>query len=301
MVIDIGSNTVKYDVFSLSANSPEKIAHRSNAVRLIGYVEKGKLSKEGLDILCRTLTDYAQDAVRLDCSNIFAFATAAFRLLAQPSQELESVRERTGISVRLLSGEEEARCSFIGMQMTCENLPDRGMMLDMGGGSTEINIFDGKQSLYLSSCPFGALSVKKALNVGTVLSAHQKKEISEYVKDRVPREILRFEPYGKVAVLVGGTAKACATLAKTFFQNDRNTFGTAFFENFLKLFENSRKEEIDRVKKLLPDRYELMASGLCAFLEIFTIMHTEKIVVCSGGIREGYLSLATEREKSSEI
>ena len=84
LIIDIGSNTVKYDLFLCKKGRvPAKIGHKSKALRLINHIEGGRLSPEGFDLLCHTLKDYEKDGKK-EGAFVFPFATASFRRIADP-------------------------------------------------------------------------------------------------------------------------------------------------------------------------------------------------------------------------
>ncbi len=293
MVIDIGSNTVKYDIFSLKKEKIKENAHRSSAIKLIGYIKDGRLSDEGCNQLCQTLNTFLKDAEEKKCDSILAFATASLRRLEDPLPILTLIKERTGLSVKLLSGEEESMCSFLGMLLSCPDLPVKGMMLDMGGGSTEINIFNQKQSIFRYSCPFGALSLKNTLKVGCTADKHTAQKIFEAADELLPDELASYEEEGRCAVIVGGTAKACIKLTEILFPEEtvkNHCISRTLFEKLRSFFENASQSEIDKISKLIPERYDLMAAGLNGFEAIFKRMKTEKIIVSRGGIRQGYLS-----------
>ncbi|MBQ8215302.1 MAG: hypothetical protein IJZ33_03485 [Clostridia bacterium] len=290
LIIDIGSNTVKYDVFdSCGGKKPVSISHRSRALGIINYIEKGALTPEGMEVLCSTLEDYKRDGEQAGAA-ILPFATASLRRLDDPLPVLTAIKERTGLSVRLLSGSEEASCSFFGMLSTMNHLPAGGFMADMGGGSTELNRFEKGRSLYLHSCPFGALSVKNAVGAGDAITAREAALAREHVLSLLPRELSSFGRCGKRAVLVGGTAKACRSLAREFLKKKGgNRLSRDDFSALLSRITDPDEQTLERMKELIPQRYHLMGAGMTAFDTIFEVAGTKEILICRGGIREGFL------------
>ena len=290
MVIDIGSNTVKYDVFSVEGSEFTTDTHASVPLRFISYIKEGVLEKTGFELLCETLLRYKKEAEEEYCDVIAAFATASLRKIADPQPVIDRLKERTGLSIRLLSGEEEAACSFTGMLLTCPFLPRRGVMLDMGGGSTEFNFFEEKKSLFLHSCPFGALSLKNRFAPGKGLTAQENQALFSFVQGLMP-DSSAYKEHGKTAVLVGGTAKACGKLATALLgvPKGKNVFLRTAFTDLYRIFRNPTEKQWQEAKRLCPDRYQLLSTGTAAFECIFETLSTEQIVICSGGIREGFL------------
>ena len=300
MIVDIGSNTVKYDLFSFKNGRMKIEDRRSEALRLVAQIEDGALTAAGMEALCATLNGFLEVAKAQSCPAVYAFATAGMRRLRDPQRALTEIKARTGLTVRLLSGEEEAACSFEGMLHTLKKPPKRGVMLDMGGGSTELNFFEDKRSLWLCSCPFGAVSTKNALRLGETLSENEKEKVNAFARSFLPPEATDFAPQSKTAVLVGGTAKAIAKLAKEFLGLE--TPEKLKIDEFLRLREllcAPSAAQSARVRELCPDRYALMATGACAFAALFAALGTKKVRICRGGIREGYLArICREKEEN---
>ena len=290
MVIDIGSNTVKYDVFSVEGSEFTTDSHASVPLRFISYIKDGVLKKNGLELLCETLLRYKKEAEEKCCDVIATFATASLRKISEPQPVIDRLKERTGLSIRLLTGEEEAACSFTGMLLTCPWLPRQGVMLDMGGGSTEFNFFENKESLFLHSCPFGALSLKNRFALDKGLTAQEDQALFSYVQRLIPNSSA-YREHGKTTVLVGGTAKACGKLSSALLgiPKEEDVLPRTAFPDLYRIFRNPTEKQWQEAKRLCPDRYQLLSAGTAAFECIFEALSTEQIVICSGGIREGFL------------
>ena len=91
-------------------------------------------------------------------------------------------------------------------------------------------------------------------------------------------------------MLIGGTAKAIAKLAKAFLKVEHPE--RLKIKEFLALRDlicRAGEEEQRLCAALCPDRYELMAAGMTVFAEIFSTLGVKKVAICKGGIREGFL------------
>ena len=92
MVIDIGSNTVKYDVFSVEGSEFTTDTHASVPLRFISYIKEGVLEKTGFELLCETLLRYKKEAEEEYCDVIAAFATASLRKIADPQPVIDRLK-----------------------------------------------------------------------------------------------------------------------------------------------------------------------------------------------------------------
>lgn len=292
-VIDIGSNTVKYSSYRcLPCKAPEKTGCDSETLRLLQYLDGGDLREEGVARLCAVLTEFKSAAASagVPAAHLLCFATAGFRRLRDPAGAIGEIRRRTGVAVRLLSGEEEAALSFRGMLLTVSPRPVSGLMLDMGGGSTERILFDRGEPLSSVSHPFGALSLYGDFVGGEFPTAAEAEAIRAYVRKIFAPSLpsaAPASPDGEIrAYIVGGTAKAIAALNPDTVMPGR-IFTAGSFRALLKTYLSGRN--LDGMRTDYPDRYRVIVPGMLAYDEIFSLAGVTVIQVADGGLRDGVL------------
>ena len=95
MIIDIGSNSVKYDVFEITDKKFVKVGHHAQVMGFLSYLDNGKLSKKGFSVLCGILNEYKDQAKINGVNNISAFATASFRSCSNPHELIQMVKNTT--------------------------------------------------------------------------------------------------------------------------------------------------------------------------------------------------------------
>ena len=148
--IDIGSNTVKISVFERRGKHWNNIGFLGEQTGLISYVtvveDKRVLSEEGKTALLDVLGRLVQYSLNMNAEHIFTFATASLRGVSNADEIKKSVYDNFGLTLEILSGDEEAICSLKGLLLDekCEGIKS-GIMIDMGGGSTEIVYFEKLQ------------------------------------------------------------------------------------------------------------------------------------------------------------
>lgn len=139
-VIDLGSNSFRMEVFSDSGDGTWEREHDvSRAVRIgEGLASTGRLAPEAIERALQALEEFAAvcDAYRLSAGAIDAVATSAIRDADNGRELLDLVRERTGLEVRVLSREQEARYGYLAA-VNSTTLTD-GCVLDLGGGSLQL-------------------------------------------------------------------------------------------------------------------------------------------------------------------
>ena len=300
-VIDIGSNTVKYSAYKLFPDGRyEKSAHRSETVRFIHYVRDGIVSEEGITALCATLGRFQSEAdeLRVPRKNRFVFATASFRRLRDPAAVIDEVERRVGLRIDLISGEDEAELSFRGMLSTLDPCPSCGVMLDMGGGSTEVTGFQSKASgvarEFSVSNPFGSLSLQEQFVAGEYPTPAEAEALRAFVRATVSLPEKRYlDTDGDKTVhcfAVGGSAKAICTLLgirEGFeFTPGPTPIPAALFRR--QIADYLAGNDLAEMKARYPERYRVLIPALLAYDEIWQMVGADFIHVPDGGMRDGY-------------
>jgi len=287
MIVDIGSNTIKYDIFNEKAS--ESIGHRSIAAGIIRYIQNGTMTDEGIETLCRILISYQKDANE-EGVPMYVFATASLRRVSDPLSVIQKVKARTGIVIDLISGQRESSLSLSGMLHVTPH-ESIGLMMDMGGGSTELNRFCSDVSMFPVSCPFGALSLKNEFVSDVFPTKKEADAIYRHAKDV-------FFPHSdsirsEVLYMVGGSAKAVCKLMlykDLIRQSDAaSVFDAERIRSLLHEIIPCGKEDEVLLKELFPDRYHVMLPALCAYVALLDTCGAKRVTVSKGGIREGYL------------
>src|SRR3954447_16122832 len=141
-VLDVGSNTVHLLVVDAHPGShPDPVRSHKNELRLAELIgPTGALGAHGRDLLVSAVTDAAAAAHEEQVEDLVAFATSAVREATDGAEVLEEVRERTGVDLVVLPGEDEAALTFLAVRRWFGWSSGRLLCLDIGGGSLEIAI-----------------------------------------------------------------------------------------------------------------------------------------------------------------
>lgn len=292
MVVDIGSNTVKYDVFETSGRTFKNTEYYAKVLGFISYIDKDKNpSWEGISRLCGILNEYRQRAAEIGCDEILVFATASLRRCRDPYEVIEIINKNTGLKPVLFDGKTEAEMSLLGVLATHSETVN-GIMADMGGGSTELNVYNNRKSVYLISNPFGALSLKndfvknKGGEFGEFASRDELKNIYEYAAATV-RNAGVPSMDGEMFI-VGGSAKAIGSLL-TYHKALEGELTVGDLGYLMEEYSHLTKEKAELLKLLVPSRELLIAPAATAFKAIADVLGINRIKISTGGIREGYL------------
>ena len=106
-MIDLGSNTVRFVAYEIHKKQYLQLVNEKEFLGIISFIEKGMLIQEGVDRLLEVLEKMAKLSELLRCKQLHCFATASLRNIGNAGEVLASIREKTGIEVELMSGEQE--------------------------------------------------------------------------------------------------------------------------------------------------------------------------------------------------
>ena len=288
-IIDIGSNSMRLTVYEIVGEKFKILFREKSMAGLAGYVEEGRLSPEGIARACSGLLEFRERLAALDILNVAVFATASLRNIFNTAEAVWAIQTATGFSVEVLSGTEEALLGYYGAELEASS--PSGAFLDIGGGSTEVVVFDRGEPVQSASFQVGSLSlyrsyVKKILPGDGALK-RMKEAIGEAVEGKGLLDFSTCSPL----VCVGGTARAALKLCKKVYHLKPGTRAVTVeqLEGLCELLETGNQEAIDLMLRHVPERIHTMVPGLLILRHVARLFEAKELVVCKYGVREGYL------------
>lgn len=285
-MIDIGSNTVRLAVYEVKEKKYKKIFSKKKMLGLISYVEKNKLSKEGIEKLTAILKEFDGILTLLCINERHYFATASLRGIKNESEVIKQLYESTGISIKLISGEEEGYLDYLAVSKN-KKIKD-GLLVDIGGGSTELIEVKNEEAVAFCSFPMGSLSLFRH-HVGFIIPKKDElREITEEIKKYLSRQEISSK---QNLVGVGGTCRAAAAICGgLFYEGDKVKKVT--LEDLKRILSLALKEPQKLAHEILkkkPDRIHTLIPGIL----ILSLIMEKTDVLCmevdNVGIKEGYL------------
>jgi len=290
-IIDMGSNTMRLCVYGYEDEKIITVISKKEVAGLAGYTKAGLLESDGITKACETLNDFKNIASRFVQENdIRVFATASLRGINNQEQALETIRLETGMCPEVLSGEKEARLSFTGA-LRYSNCRD-GIMIDIGGASTELVRFCDGELAELVSIPIGCLSLY-INHVSKVIPNHdERKQIKKEIRDRFDRHIdWAYAQRLPLMLGVGGTVRAVHKLSSEMFAtpSDDPHMKAEYVREILDMLKDNTSHIFLTVYRQIPERTHTITTGLMILNEAIKRFQCESIYVSKYGIREGYL------------
>ncbi|NEQ40684.1 MAG: Ppx/GppA family phosphatase [Okeania sp. SIO3I5] len=300
--IDMGTNSLHLVVVKIDPRLPTFtiIDRDKETVRLGDCETKGNLKPEVMDRAIATLERFQKIAKSANAEQIITVATSAVREAPNGKEFLNRIADELDLYVNLISGQEEARRIYLGVLSAMEFNNQPHIIIDIGGGSTELILGDGDTSRTLSSTKVGAVRLTKEFVTTDPISKSEFAYLQAYTRgllERPTEELLANLKKGEKPRLVGtaGTIEALATIhAYEKLGNVPTPLGGYEF-SFAEL-----EELVNKLKKLsiyerleLPGmsekRAEIILAGALVLKEAMSLLEMKSVTICESSLREGVI------------
>ncbi|MDZ8093528.1 MAG: Ppx/GppA phosphatase family protein [Nostoc sp. DedQUE05] len=301
--IDLGTNSLHMVVVKIDPTLPafSIIAREKETVRLGDRnLTTGELKPEIIEKAIAALGRFQEVAKTINAETIIAVATSAVREAPNGKDFLHTIETELGLSVNLISGQEEARRIYLGVLSGMEFNNQPHMIIDIGGGSTELILGDSHQARTLTSTKVGAVRLTSELITTDPISTTEFQYLQAYARGMLERsveEILANLELGESPRLVG-TAGTIETLAMIHAREKSGVIPSTLngyqfslqdlqeLVNRLRKLSNSERAEIPGMPEKRP---EVILAGAVILQEAMTLLGSESVTVCERSLREGVI------------
>jgi exopolyphosphatase/guanosine-5'-triphosphate,3'-diphosphate pyrophosphatase len=294
--IDIGSNSIRQIIADVSQGGSIRVVNEMKAAPRLGQTveQTGELSATAMLEAIASLNRMAALARQLNSKRIEAVATSAVREAANGRAFLELVKAETGLRVKVITGDDEARLSFRSALAHFDLARGRAVVMDIGGGSLELALSADGLVEHLISLPFGAIRLTEEFLAHRPPRRGMKK-LRKVVRREIADQISARDWRGAQVICSGGTFTNLAGihLARQGLRSAQTVHGTLVprgeLEHILAMLHAMDPTERATVPGLNPARADIIVAGLAVAAEVLARLEARELVVSSYGIREGLL------------
>lgn len=290
-VVDLGSNTMRLNIYKYNNGEITQMLSKKFTAGLAGYInDAGYLTSRGMDKAVQNLIEFKNTLEALDVKETFIFATASLRNIKNSAEAKKHIEKKTGLQINILSGEEEATLDYVGasLMLTLED----GLLIDIGGGSTEVVLYQNGAIQNAVSLPVGSLSLHNQY----VKEFLPKKDEIKRIEKRILKELKKLQdpalvPNSKIICGVGGTVRGSSQFINELFDlaDDNKTIVVKDMDRILDHYFENRYDFVSRLIKVIPDRLHTILPGMIVLNTLAKHFGSEVIFVSEFGVREGYL------------
>ncbi|MBR1578996.1 MAG: exopolyphosphatase [Selenomonadaceae bacterium] len=292
-MIDVGSNTIRMAIYVIDGDRIEMIMKKKHTVGLASHVREGIMMRSGIEKVVEIISEYRDFLGDLGITRITAFTTAALRNANNSQQAVDEIERRTGVQINVMTGDEEATFDFIG---ATHNLIDEdGLLIDIGGGSTEIVYFKARQIKIKVSLPIGSLAFHTRYTGVHILPSSSECEEMRAEADATVSAIKEFQAVSHAQICgIGGTFKGAMALYNAMYGMPKHNvrMDVRRIGDILRRFQ--RENELIEPDKILlmrtvPERMHTFMPGLIIADVLAKRFGSMNIIFSDSGVREGYI------------
>jgi exopolyphosphatase/guanosine-5'-triphosphate,3'-diphosphate pyrophosphatase len=297
--IDIGTNSIRLAVARVEDDGHlTTLAVHREVVRLgEGEFESGRMTPVAIARGVLVCTKFADVARGFGAEEIVAFATSAVREAENREEFIERVRKEVDIEVRVISGVEEARLIWLGVAGGIELGDRQAVLIDIGGGSTEVIVGSAGGYAMLDSMKLGAVRLSNHFfSSADPVSADAFARVQKYVMGTALPVARRVKKQGfDFALGSAGTINALADitlrrLGEAPVGSQRNpTFRLSDLRETVQTLCRLSLEERRKVPGMDPNRAEIILGGAAILLTLMEAFGADKMTVSDRGLRDGIL------------
>ena len=302
-VLDVGSNTVHLvAVDAATGGRPSPMSDWKTPLRLVEQLDKdGNIHEKGLKKLISAVGEANELGRKLGCDEFMAFATSAVRSAPNSENVLDAVEKETGVRLEILSGEEEARLTFLAVRRWYGWSAGRITNLDIGGGSLELSTGADEHPDLAFSLDLGAGRLTHNWFDTDPPEKANVNMLRDYIDAELVSATSQMRAMGEAGLAVG-TSKTFRTLARLtgaapssagpYVKRTLTAPGLRQLISFISRMTAADRADLEGVSS---NRSHQIVAGALVAEASMRALGIEKLEICPWALREGVILRRTDK------
>ncbi len=294
-MIDVGTNSVKFVIAERAENgSWSTVVDRAELTRLgEGLDDGGELRPEPIERTVEVVAAMVEEAREAGVAEIAAVGTAGLRIASNSATFLDGVRERTGVDVEVISGDEESRLAYLAVTSALDLGDNTLVVFDSGGGSSQFTFGRGDRVDERFSVNVGAVGFTERFGLDGVVD----EQTLGAARDAIAADLDRLDgrPVPDVVVGMGGAVTNLAAVKHQLATYDPSviqgaTLEAAEVDRQIELYRTRTADERRDIVGLQPKRAEVILAGALIVHTVLAELGRDRLTVSDRGLRHGVLA-----------
>ena len=301
-VIDIGTNSTRLLIADVEGQKVDEIYRESRVTRLGRGVDySGQLSSEGIDAVCEAISDYTSLINEEEAARTMVIATSAVRDAENGDAFVAELRERFDLRCQVIDGDQEANFTYLGTS-SGRNEIENLLVIDIGGGSTEMIVGRGPEPFFHTSLQAGVVRHTERILTGDPPASAELEALAKDIGKLVQSALEGIEiPMIDRAIAVAGTPSSLAAIDLELEPYDpRAVEGHRLplrtVQWWLSRLASMPLEDRKQVPGLHPDRAQAIVAGVVILIEIMRNFDLQEVEVSEHDILYGCAITAADRD-----
>lgn len=296
-VIDVGTNSVKFHIAErITDGGMRALIDRAELTRLgEGLAESGEIGPAAMERTVAAISDMVDAAKQNEVRAIAAVGTAGLRIARNSAAVVALIRARTGVSIEVISGEEESRLAYLAVKEGLDIAANSLVVFETGGGSSQFTLEQDSQVVERFSVDVGAARYTERFGLDHAVSSAVLDEVSA----ALATDLARIDHFSAPDALLamGGALTNIAAVKHGLERYDPDiVHGTVIdrgeIDRQIESYRSRDATERRAIKGLQPKRAEVILAGACIVRAVMQKLWQDELRVSDRGLRHG---LVTER------
>ncbi len=288
--VDLGSNSFHLAIARVHGDEIAMLDRVRDQVQLAKGLGKGKrLTKKAADRALRSLARFSQRLRHVPSERVRAVATSTLRQAKDSAAFLASAEEALGHPIEIIAGPEEARLIYLGVAHSLANEPGPRLVVDIGGGSTELILGERFEPIEVHSLKMGCVAMTRRFFREGAITKRALGEAQLAAAGKLQRIERAFRESGwSEAVGASGTLRAAASIltANGWSEGGITAAGLQELRAVVLSAKHTSRLELEGLK---PTRAPVFPGGLAILLALFERLDIREMTVSPGALREGVM------------
>jgi len=290
-VLDVGSNTVHLQIVDTSPGArPNPTFNYKEELKLTQYIsEDNFVSDEGIEKLRSSIKRAIEQSASVQTQELLPFATSALREASNGEEIINSINKDFNIDLQVLSGEEEAKLTFLAARRWFGWSSGRLLVIDIGGGSLEMAVGVDESPEIATSLPLGAARLTKNFLKGDPYTDKSIRALCDHIEDKLEQilpSLVKHQDSDR-AIATSKTLRTLARLSGDWFDgNGKNIKIEAIRKISAKLSEmdDSSRAKLPGVSE---NRASQIVAGAFVAESVMRNLDIKELEICPWALREG--------------
>lgn len=307
-ILDMGTNSIHLVLVEIGKDLSIQVIDRAKETTRLGDTsfQDGYLSETAIHRGISAVRRFKKLADIHGVAKLKAVATSAVREAVNGGDFLEMIEQETGISVDVITGDEEARLIYLAVKHSIPFAKGRpSLIVDIGGGSVEFIIADDAGVKHCWSLKLGTLRLKGEFLKNDPPSKKELQKLDDHIRDEIAPVLKKAKAMG-VKTLIGtsGTLMNLVTMAHWLDASDAIEMPNNFrirprpLRDLHDILLKADRKDRQRIKGIDPTRVDIILPGSAVVDALLDELDIEEVVLCDEAIREGVVYDYMERNRS---
>ena len=297
--MDLGTNTFHLLIAEGTVNNYHEIVHYHEAVKLgEGGINKGYILPDAFERGLNTMQQFQQQIDANQVQQVRAIATSALRNASNGKDFINEVKARTGISIEIINGEQEADFIYNGVKISGCLSAKNSLIMDIGGGSVEFILGNAANIIWKQSFEIGAARLMDLFHRTDPIPPASIEALDVFLDDKLAALFTAVNGH-EVDTLIGSSG-AFETFAELIETEKGHSFNLKTTKNYSfdheellvqtsKLIQSTHQQRVGN-KSIIPVRVDMIVVASLITRYIMHKLAISKVLMCTNSLKEGVLA-----------